>query len=158
VLGLVVAALSVTLFIYVFKRRRTTDDDDDALFEKIPGPTSYDGSAGNRGLGALSPIYPPVTNAYADDAYAQTTNGHEGDYNYEPEQYGMQYPPRTTQQHQEAYAASRMRSTSPPSHPYASPFNSPTSNEAPVFANARASSIAYGIPHDSQDSFYGARD
>lgn len=156
--GLVVAALLVTLFIYVFKRRRTTDDDDDALFEKIPGPTSYDGSTGNRGLGSLSPIYPPVMNAYADDGYSHTTNVHDGDYNYEPEQYGMQYPPRTTQQHQEAYAASRRRSTSPPSHPYASPFNSPTSNEAPVFVNARASSIAYGIPHDSQDSFYGARD
>jgi hypothetical protein len=199
------------LFIYFFKRRRTPEDDDDAFFEKIPGPASYDGNVGHRGLGSLSPVYPPAaTTAYADNGYARTTNVHGGghnyepehahatnvhdggynyehahtsnshggggynyesehthatdvhggSYNYEPEQNGMQYPSRsayTTQQHQDAYVASRRpRSTSPPSHPYARPFDSPTSNESPV--NARASSIAYGVVHDSADSFYGGRD
>ena len=184
VVGLVAVGLLAMLFLCIRKKRRAAYDDDDTFFEKIHAPTSYSGGGGHRGLGTLSPILPPATDAYADDAYthashAQTSTAHQGEYNQEPQQYGMEYPPDaiyTTQQLQQqqlqqsavntAWAYSPASSSS--HHPYVNPFNSPnprgvppppampvTESRAPV--NARASSIAYGIPQDSQDSFYGGR-
>jgi len=154
VVGLVAAAMLVSLFVCICKRRHIRDDGDDALFEKIPAPTPYDGG-GSRGLGSLSPIYPPATSVYAT---------HGGTYNYEPERYGLEYPPETaytTQQHRDAYNSSRMppaiSPTSSNSHAYPNPFESPTL-EGNLSSVNNHSSIAYGAPNDYQDSFYGGRD
>lgn len=178
VVGLVAVALLATLFICIRNKRRTAYDDDDAFFEKIPAPASYSSrnGGGHRGLGTLSPVYPPVTDVYANDPYIHATNTHNGEYDHEPEQYGMEDVIYTTQQLQQQQqqqqqsavnAAWAPRPTSPTSssshhHSYANPFNSPTPGGAVLpssaHVNVRASSIAYGIPHDSQDSFYGGMD
>ena len=163
VVGLVVVALLATLLICICKRRHAPDDADDAFFEKIPAPTSYDGGGGgDRGLAALSPVHPPPTHAYSDDGY--TSNVHDSGYRHEAEPYAVHYPlatSYTTQQHQDAYNASRSpRATSPTSSRFPNPFDSPLPREVPAPApvNIRDSSIAYGVPHESRDSFYGAGD
>jgi hypothetical protein len=162
VVGLAVVALLATLLICICKRRHSPDDADDAFFEKIPAPTSYDGGGGDRGLASLSPVYPPPTHAYSDDGY--TSNVHDSGYRHEAEPYAVHYPlatSYTTQQHQDAYNASRSpRATSPTSSRFPNPFDSPLPREVPAPApvNIRDSSIAYGVPHESRDSFYGAGD
>jgi hypothetical protein len=123
-----------------------------------------DNRYGNIGLASLPPVFPTRD---PDDRYAHAT--HLSDNSHEAEHHGMEYPPGTiytTQQHQHqryqnAFNASfEPRATSPTSssshHLYPNPFD--PSSDPPSPSSVRNSSIAYGIPHESQDSFYGASD